>query len=161
MPYFRIKPKTNCMHINIRKGNESDFEQLKTLFAEFATFQQMPDKMTNSIELMRQEKEYFNCFVAEDSANNKIIGYASYFFAYYTWIGKSLYIDDIYVQEKYRKNGIGKRLIERVFELAKNENCKKVRWQVSNWNKNAIEFYQKLGASVDGVELNCDFPLKH
>jgi len=49
--------------------------------------------------------------------------------------------------------------MDEVFELAKQEGCKKVRWQVSKWNKNAIEFYKKKGAVIDDVEINCDLIL--
>ena len=39
------------------------------------------------------------------------------------------------------------------------EQCKKLRWQVSNWNKNAIDFYKKMGASIDDMEINCEMDL--
>lgn len=149
------------MNISIRKGEERDFDQIHNLFNEFSVFQKMPEKMTNTVDLMVQEKDFFNCFVAVNAKENRIIGYASYFYAYYTWIGKSMYIDDIFVMEQFRKQGIGKKLIEEVFGLARKENCKKVRWQVSNWNKNAISFYKSLGAIVDNIELNCDFHIHH
>jgi hypothetical protein len=42
-------------------------------------------------------------------------------------------------------------------EFAKAENCKKVKWQVSKWNTNAISFYKSLGATVDDIELNCNY----
>jgi diamine N-acetyltransferase len=145
------------MHITIRKGSESDYGQIHALILELSIFQKMPEKMTNTVELMLQEKEFFNCFVAEDEEEKKIIGYISYFYAYYTWIGKSIYIDDIFLKEQYRKQGLGKKLIEKIFDLAKKENCKKVRWQVSSWNKKAISFYKSLGANIDNMELNCDY----
>lgn len=146
------------MNIVIRQAQEKDYQQIIGLFKEFATFQKMPDKMTNSLELMLEENEYFNAFVAVNQ-KDEIIGYASWFFAYYTWIGKSLYLDDIYVKQDYRRKGIGLKLMLTLFDLAKKENCKKVRWQVSKWNKNAIEFYKNLGADIDDIEMNCDFLL--
>jgi len=106
-----------------------------------------------------EEKQYFNCFVAE-TPDNKIIGYATYIFSYHTWIGKSLYMDDLYVKEEFRQQGIGKRLLDSVIGFAKKEKCHKVRWQVSKWNNNAQEFYKKMGADIDDVELNCDLILK-
>jgi len=47
-------------------------------------------------------------------------------------------------------------LINEVIAFAKTENCKKLRWQVSEWNQPAIDFYKSLGATVDAVESNCD-----
>jgi RimJ/RimL family protein N-acetyltransferase len=46
-----------------------------------------------------------------------------------------------------------------VIEFAKNSQCHKLRWQVSAWNKPAIEFYKNIGATIDNVEQNCDLIL--
>ncbi len=146
------------MKIQIRQARESDFAQIIELFKEFAEFEKSPEKMTNSVDRMHKEKECFHCFVAENE-EGEIVGYSTYFFSYYTWIGKSLYMDDLYVKENYRKKGIGKRLLGSVIEFAKKEECNKVRWQVSNWNKNGQEFYKGMGAEIDDVEWNCDLIL--
>jgi len=143
------------MNITIRSVDESDFPQIVNLFKEFALFEKLPDKMVNSVDRMIAEKNFFNCFVAE-TIDQKIIGYASYFFGYYTWIGKSLYMDDLYVIPEFRAKGIGTQLIHEVITFAKTSNYHKLRWQVSQWNKPAIEFYIKLGAVVDNTEQNCD-----
>ena len=51
-------------------------------------------------------------------------------------------------------------LLDEVTALAKNSGCKKLRWQVSKWNINAIAFYKSLGAVIDDVEINCDLVIK-
>ncbi|MDR0844833.1 MAG: GNAT family N-acetyltransferase [Tannerella sp.] len=144
--------------ITIRNISEVDFEQIVNLFQEFAKFEKLPEKMTNSVERMTVEKEFFHCFVAETN-DNKIIGYVSWFFCYYTWSGKAVYLDDLYVQPNYRSKGIGTKLIHEVIDMAKKSKCHKVRWQVSNWNKPAIDFYEKIGAEIDNVEQNCNLLL--
>ena len=143
------------MFINVREVEERDFPQLVALFQEFAKFEKVPERMINSVEKMLREKDLFHCFVAENAAN-EIVGYVTYFFGYYTWVGKSLYMDDLYVRPQYRGQGLGTRLIERVITLGKAAECYKLRWQVSAWNKPAIEFYRRLGAEIDGTEQNCD-----
>jgi len=145
------------MHIDIRKANESDFEKIVELFKEFAEFEKTPKKMINSVERMKAEKDFFNCYVALD--HDKIIGYVSWFFAYFTWSGKAVYMDDLYVQPTLRGKGIGKSLLGKVCDLAKESGCHKMRWQVSNWNVPAINFYKSLGAEIDHVEMNCDLHL--
>lgn len=61
--------------------------------------------------------------------------------------------------EKYRGNGLGSKLIVEVIEMAKRENCNKVKWQVSKWNQQAIEFYKSKWAEIDDVEINCELIL--
>ena len=94
------------MEVKIRLAGEADFNRLIELMGEFAEFENHPEAMMNSVERMKREREYFNCFVAE-TGDNLIVGYAAWFFAYYTWTGKALYIDDLYVQREYRGKGIG------------------------------------------------------
>ena len=143
------------MTVTIRKIEEYDFPVLIFLFKEFALFEKLPEKMTNSVVQMMKEKEYLTGFVAVNAAD-EILGYVTYFFGYYTWIGKSLYMDDLYVRPDFRGAGVGTKLINEVIAFAKAENCKKLRWQVSEWNQPAIDFYKGLGANVDAVESNCD-----
>ena len=146
------------MNITIREIKADDFTGLIKLFTEFATFEKTPEKMINTVDRMTVEQEFFNGFVALNDSE-EIVGYVTHFFAYYTWIGKSLYMDDLYVKEEFRGHGIGTELINKVIEYAKTTNCQKVKWQVSEWNKPAIEFYKSLGASIDSVESNCDLLL--
>lgn len=146
------------MNYTIRKATEKDIEAIHRLIVEFAHFIKTPEKVIVTIEQMRQQQELFNCIVAE-TAEAGIVGFATYFFSYYSWIGKSLYLDDLYVVERYRGNNIGTALMDRVFEIARENDCRKVRWQVSNWNEKAIAFYKKRGAEIDTVEINCDMYL--
>lgn len=146
------------MNYSIRPINPSDFSQLIDLFSEFAAFEKMPEKMTNTVEKMQNENDFFHGFVAE-TADHTIVGYATFFFCYYTWTGKSLYMDDLYVRPQYRACGIGSHLIKAIIELARNAGCHKMRWQVSGWNQPAIDFYTQLGAEIDDSEHNCDLKL--
>ncbi len=144
------------MNISIRKATEHDFPSIHLLIKELAAFEKAPEKVTNSVEQMRQEKDLFHCFVAE-TETKEIIGIALYFLAYYTWVGKSLYLDDIYVKEPFRRQKTGTALLRKIFEVAREESCKRVRWQVLSWNQSAIQLYKKSGAEIDDEWLNCSF----
>ena len=144
------------MSINIRKATEEDFPAILSLIKELAAFEKSPEKVTNTVGQMKNEKHLFDSFVAE-TETGEIVGMAVYFFAYYTWVGKSLYLEDIYVKESFRRSRIGSALMKEIFEVARAENCKRVRWQVLSWNQSAIEMYRKSGAVIDNEWLNCNF----
>ncbi len=146
------------MNINIRKANREDFSSILSLNREFSIFQKTPEKVSITLEQMKNDANLFRCFVAENDAN-EIIGFASFYFAYYSWVGKGLYLDDLYVTENYRKHKIGSRLLNTVIDFAKKEKCKKLRWLVSKWNTDAIEFYKKMGAIIEETEITCDLKL--
>ena len=69
-------------------------------------------------------------------------------------------MDDLYVTPKYRGKNIGSNLLNKVIEFGKKENCHQLRWKVSNWNTQAIEFYKKIGAEIDDLENDCKLQLK-
>jgi len=51
------------------------------------------------------------------------------------------------VLDDFRGSGIGKALLSAVAKLAVDEGCFGLRWEVLDWNRPAIEFYEKLGAT--------------
>jgi GNAT superfamily N-acetyltransferase len=143
---------------SIRKGNVHDYEQILELIKAFAIFQKTPEKVTVTLEQMIEDKDIFQCLVAE--VDNKIVAFASFFFSYYSWSGKAIDLDDLYVKDEYRKQNIGTQLLNAVIRFAKEHHCKSVRWLVSRWNENAVNFYKKMGAVVDDTEMTCVYNLK-
>ncbi|WP_205511329.1 GNAT family N-acetyltransferase [Longitalea arenae] len=142
------------MNITIRKGTEADYPAIIDLMHQFALYQKTPERVTNTVEQMKADNNLFQCFVAVDE-HNKIVGYAAWFFAYFCWTGKTMYLDDLYLVESARGHSVGTRLLQTVIDHARATNCVKLRWQVSNWNKPAIAFYRKMGAFIDDVDMNC------
>ena len=137
------------MTIPIRPGTAADLPQVLTLIRELAAFEREPDAVETTLESMQQdgfgERPVFEFFVAED--DQKIVGLALYFYSYSTWKGKCIYLEDLIVTEAYRGRGLGRRLLDRVVVKAKEENAKRVVWQVLDWNTPAIAFYESLGAA--------------
>ena len=148
-----------AMDIKIRKATEKDFSAIFSLIKELALFEKAPEKLTNSIEQMIEEKNNIQCYVAETEAN-EVIAIAQYFFAYFTWSGKSMYLGDLYVKEKYRRKKVGLKLFNQIVEIAKEENCQRLTWQVLNWNKPAIEFFKGMGAELDTEWIDCNLYAK-
>lgn len=143
------------MDFSIRTAERKDYPAILSLIKELAAFENAEHKVINSVEKMEAEDHLFECFVAE-KPDGEIIGMALYYFTYYTWVGKSLYLDDLYVKEVYRGNNIGQQLLQKLFDVAKETKCNRIRWQVLNWNEPAIKFYEKLGVTIDKEWYNCD-----
>ncbi|MEO8666332.1 MAG: GNAT family N-acetyltransferase, partial [Ignavibacteria bacterium] len=88
----------------------------------------------------------FKILLAE--TNNDISGYAFYFFTYSSFLSrKTLYLEDIFISDKYRNRGIGKLFFEKLNDIAAKNKCGRMEWVVLDWNTNAIKFYDNLGAS--------------
>tara|TARA_R110001599_G_scaffold54690_1_gene151871 strand:- start:32 stop:514 length:483 start_codon:yes stop_codon:yes gene_type:complete len=79
--------------------------------------------------------------------NNEPIGFAVYFFNFSTWLGKhGLYLEDLYVTQKYRGVGAGKALLKYLANIAISKECGRFEWNVLDWNEPAIQFYESIGA---------------
>lgn len=112
------------------------------------------------------DRTFFESFVAVNKDTHRIVAYSLYFFTYSTWQGKSLYMEDIYVQPEHRRKGIGLSLLRlmsqvsatlkwqeisyspgKFLQVACEQNCQRFNFSVLNWNKPSIEFYKSLGAN--------------
>ena len=139
------------MNINIRFAAAADARNILNMIKELAEYEKAPNEVSNTVEMMLQDgfsdNPIFKCFVAEE--NETMVGIALFYFAYSTWKGKYLYLDDLIVTEKYRQHGVGKMLFDKVIQFAASNNCNQMRWHVLNWNTPAINFYKKYNASLD------------
>ena len=66
---------------------------------------------------------------------------------------KTLYIDDLCVDEKIRHMHIGQKLYEYVINFAKQEKCYNVTLNVWAENKGAMHFYEKMGLKPQKVGM--------
>ena len=68
---------------------------------------------------------------------------------------KTLYIDDLCVDQKLRGKHIGKELYEAAKKLARESGCYNLTLNVWSCNKTALEFYEKMGLTPQkiGMEL--------
>lgn len=75
------------------------------------------------------------------------VGFVLFFHNYSTFLGRSgIYIEDLFVDESYRRRGFGGALFRYVANLANERRCGRLEWSVLDWNEPAIKFYLKLGA---------------
>ena len=75
------------------------------------------------------------------------MGYAIFHHTYSTFRGRpGLYLEDIFVSQAARGSGAGRRLLASVAAIARERGCHQVSWAVLDWNRSAIDFYERLGA---------------
>ncbi|WP_250255818.1 GNAT family N-acetyltransferase [Chryseobacterium sp. Marseille-Q3244] len=67
-----------------------------------------------------------------------------------TW-NNSFYIENILVNEKYRRQGLGILLIKSAIKEARNLNCRVIELETQNTNYPAIQFYRRMGFNITGV----------
>ncbi|KAL6901829.1 hypothetical protein ACP4OV_004705 [Aristida adscensionis] len=76
-------------------------------------------------------------------------GFVICFPNYSTFLSKpGLYVEDIFVRAPWRRRGLGRMMLSAVAGRAAELGMGRVEWVVLDWNKNAIDFYQGMGADV-------------
>jgi GNAT superfamily N-acetyltransferase len=76
------------------------------------------------------------------------VGFALFFHNYSTFVGKpGIYLEDLFVRDGWRAQGIGTALLQAVRQQAVQRDCGRYEWSVLNWNQRAINFYEKMGAT--------------
>lgn len=142
--------------ILFRKAVKEDIPQIIQLVKKLAAFELAPEQVTvtekDYLDNGFNENPLFECNLIY--VNKELAGFCLWYFRFSTWKGKRLYVEDIYIEEKYRNKKLGTILLEEAIEEAKRTNCTGLMWQVLDWNKNAIEFYKKYNASFDQGWIN-------
>jgi len=136
--------------LNIHPVTPAGIPALLALIRELATYEKKRHKaVVTEGDLLRDlfgSQPKFRALIAE--WDGKPAGYATFFYFYSTFAGRAaLFLEDLFVLDEFRGSGIGKALLSAVAKLAVDEGCFGLRWEVLDWNRPAIEFYEKLGAT--------------
>ena len=157
------------MEISIRRAVKEDCPRLLELVKELAEYEKAPNEVTVTLEHFTEsgfgEKPVWWAFVAcspltsSNRNTESIIGFALYYIRFSTWKGQRMYLEDILVTNEMRGKGIGKLLMDRLIEEAKEKKFSAIVWQVLDWNEPAINFYKKYKSSFDAEWVNCSLNL--
>ena len=138
------------MGLSIRFATARDAEVIVEFVRGLAEYEREPDAVEVTPEMLRGQMEAadppFECLLAED--NGVAVGFALFYRNYSTWRGRpGLFLEDLFVPERYRRKGVGSALLTRLAAIAVERGYGRMEWSVLNWNKPAQDFYRTLGAA--------------
>ncbi|KAK9467255.1 acyl-CoA N-acyltransferase [Lipomyces arxii] len=150
----------------VRRAKVEDVPYILGFVKELAEYEHEPDKVLCTEDMLRTTifgpTPYARVLIAQTDEGVPA-GMALYFYNYSTWNGKpGIYLEDLYVQPKYRRNSYGSALLFALAQELKDIDGGRLEWAVLKWNKPSIQFYKKLGAvpleewqtmRVDGQQL--------
>jgi GNAT superfamily N-acetyltransferase len=134
------------MTLIIRAIEEKDKDQWLKLWAGYLEFYKSsisPEQTELTWKrLVNNEQKMFG-FVAESEEG--VIGFTHCLFRPSTWTETDYcYLEDLFVDPNIRGKGVGRALMEKVIELAKEKNSKRVYWTTQEFNKTARILYDSI-----------------
>ncbi len=152
--------------MQIRKAQKNDIAGLMALLHQVLDVHHKgrPDIFKSGTTKYTDEELYYiitnpltPVFVAVDEAEN-VLGHSFCKFIIHSGENsltdiKTLYIDDLCIDENYRGQHIGKALYEYTLDFAKSEGCYNVTLNVWACNESAMKFYESMGLSVQKIGM--------
>jgi GNAT superfamily N-acetyltransferase len=130
----------------IRPATEDDLGELLAMVRELAEFESLSDQCVCTEDDLRKvlfapDAAVFDTVaVAEDGS---VVGHALWFRTFSTFMGKpGIWLEDLYVRPAHRRQGHAGTLMADLRSRTEG----RVEWEVLEWNEEAIDFYQRLGA---------------
>jgi GNAT superfamily N-acetyltransferase len=152
--------------LNIRPATPADVPTMLRFIRDLATYEREPDAViATEADLLRDGFSIapdgspldspirFRALIADysESPNEPAApaGFALYFTSYSTWLGHhGIRLEDLYVTPSLRGKGIGRALLTRLAQIAFDEGCPRLEWDVLDWNEPAIAVYERIGARM-------------
>eukprot|EP00878_Enallax_costatus_P003492 GHUV01003705.1.p1 GENE.GHUV01003705.1~~GHUV01003705.1.p1 ORF type:complete len:214 (+),score=35.06 GHUV01003705.1:77-718(+) len=142
--------------VTVRPLRAEDKERWLELFRDYITWYQA----TVSDEVIEQTWQNLMTggignhrgLVAEEGSSSKVVGLAHILFHKSTWSKTHYcYLEDLYVDQQVRAQGIGRALIEAVYRLADGLGATKTYWQTHERNYRARGLYDQMGKKSEFI----------
>jgi GNAT superfamily N-acetyltransferase len=133
----------------IRDAVATDVPEILAMIRELAEYERLSHQVTATADSLTASlfgsDPCTQAMIAE--VDGRPAGYAMFFTTFSTFVGKpGLFVEDVFVRPRYRRQGIGKEFFRRLARRAVERGCGRMEFSVLDWNKPALDFYQTLGA---------------
>jgi GNAT superfamily N-acetyltransferase len=135
---------------HIRPATKADIPVIFSFIKKLADYERLSHEMVATEKILRETLfgRRRTAEVALGFFKRQPAGFVIFFHNYSTFLGRpGIYIEDLFVDEAFRRRGFGAALLRYVARLAVARQCGRLEWAVLDWNEPAINFYKKLGAA--------------
>ena len=137
--------------LSIRPATPADIPTILGFIRELAIYEREPNAvLATEADLLRDgwgSTPRFTALIAD--YEDAPAGFALYFTSYSTWRGHhGIRLEDLYVTPTLRGKGIGRALLAKLAQIAVEQGCPRLEWDVLEWNAPAIAVYEGVGARI-------------
>ncbi len=150
----------------LRFFEQCDVSQLLELMEALAVFEQYSDSFAVTVAEIEQRglsahPEFHALIAHEQSSPDLLLGMAVFYYIPFSFdLTPELVLKELYVRPEAQGKGIGRALMRRLTDIARDSACRRIKWLVLHDNEKAKAFYAGLGAHQDVKWENWCFDLK-
>ena len=134
--------------LSFRAARREDVPLILEMIRALAEYEQLLSEVVATESVLEEwlfDKE--KAEVLFPMLEGKEIGFALYFHNFSTFLGRAgLYLEDLYIQPEYRGRGYGRKVLQKLAQIAVERGCGRLEWWCLDWNAPSIAFYKNLGA---------------
>ena len=137
------------INLQVRSLDRKDRDQWLPLW-QANCFNQISDEVTQETwrRISNPKENVFGLGVFD--AQDKLLGFLHYILHPTTgFINYACYMQDLYIDESYRRQGLAKRLVWELNDLGKQKKWARIYWFAENDNKATQNLYKNLGIKMD------------
>ena len=146
--------------MRIRPIEAADLPNVISMIREFAEFEDLAQYCEVDEKRLRAAMFGADAIVEGLVAveGDTFAGYALFYPAFSSFRGElGLHLEDLYVKQEYRGQGIGRSLLRAIAEKARARGFVRIDLMVSEQNRSAKAFYERLGAQCNSGERHFKF----
>ena len=141
--------------VTLRPGRIDDVETIHAALLRLGAHIGAPEEIQSTPDDLRRygfsEKPAFSTLIAE--IDGEFAGLCLHFPIFSTWMGRpSVYVQDLYVEDRFRSRRIGEKLLRRVASECRAAGGVYLRLSVDTDNETAKAFYERLGIAWSSYE---------
>ncbi len=132
----------------VRPLRNEDRDQWSDMWRDYLAFYEtsVPDDVydTTFSRLLGDDPSDFSCFVAE--LDGQLIGLTHFLFHRHAWkVEQVCYLQDLFTRPEARGTGVGRALIQAVYDEADRQGAPSVYWLTQGFNHTARKLYDRIG----------------
>jgi GNAT superfamily N-acetyltransferase len=134
----------------LRSAVAADVPLILDFIRQLAEYERLASAVTATEAVLRDTlfgpKPSAEVLIAE--SGGEPAGFAVFFHTYSTFHGRpGLYLEDLFVLPRWRRQGLGRRLLAELARIAVDRGCPRFEWSVLDWNEMALRVYRSVGAA--------------
>ena len=140
---------THAQPVSLRMATSGDIPIILRCIRGLAAYERLPQECLATEALL--EESLFGASPAAEVtlafAGDEPAGFALWFRSYSTFLARpGVYLEDLFVFPEFRGRGIGRKLLGSLARTVVARGYGRLEWAVLDWNRDAIRFYESLGA---------------